>query len=82
MILSTSESIALVDKQRYWASAGEVVSGDLGIFHAASTGGLVQGVCARTGGLVQGVCAVHIGSDVVQFGDLDIYRKHCTVFGD
>ncbi len=39
VILSTSESITLVDKQRYLACAGVVVFGDLGIFHAASTGG-------------------------------------------
>ncbi len=54
-------------KQRYLACAGEVIFGDLGIFHSACTGGLVQGVCARTGGLVQGVCAVHIGSNEVQY---------------
>jgi hypothetical protein len=42
VILGRSESITLVDKQRYWACAGEVVFGDLGIFHAASTGGTLN----------------------------------------
>jgi hypothetical protein len=53
---------ASLDKQKYLACADEVVFGDLGIFHAA-----------RTGGAVQAVCAVHIGSDVVQYSVIWAY---------